>query len=69
MIRVVLAEDQALVLVLVLVRGALTALPEIAAELGLSEGAGRNGLSEAIGKLGAQNRIEAARVARNKGWL
>ncbi len=29
----------------------------------------RNYLSEAIGKLGAQNRIEAARIARAKGWL
>jgi hypothetical protein len=29
----------------------------------------RNYLSEAIGKLGAANRIEAARIARRKGWL
>ena len=26
-------------------------------------------LSEAISKLGAENRIEAARIAREKGWL
>ncbi len=42
---------------------------EIAAELGLSEGTVRNYLSEAISKLGAVNRIEAARIARQKGWL
>ncbi len=41
----------------------------IAADLGLSEGTVRNYLSEAIGKLGASNRVEAARVARQKGWL
>ena len=43
--------------------------PEIAATLGLSEGTVRNYLSEAIGKLGAGNRVEAARLAREKGWL
>jgi two-component system, NarL family, response regulator DesR len=42
---------------------------EIAAELHLSEGTVRNYLSEAIGKLGAGNRVEAARFAREKGWL
>lgn len=42
---------------------------EIAAELGLSEGTVRNYLFEAISKLGAQNRVEAARIAREKGWL
>jgi two-component system response regulator DesR len=42
---------------------------EIAALAHLSEGTVRNYLSEAIGKLGAANRIEAARLARNKGWL
>ncbi len=41
----------------------------IAASLGLSEGTVRNYLSEAIGKLGAQNRVEAARIARERGWL
>ena len=41
----------------------------IAARLGLSEGTVRNYLSEAIAKLGAANRVEAARVAREKGWL
>ncbi len=29
----------------------------------------RNYLSEAISKLGASNRVEAARLARTKGWL
>lgn len=42
---------------------------EIAAELHLSEGTVRNYLSEAIAKLGAANRIDAARIARSKGWL
>jgi len=42
---------------------------DIAGELGLSEGTVRNYLSEAISKLGAGNRIEAARIARSKGWL
>ena len=41
----------------------------IARRLALSEGTVRNYLSEAIGKLGAHNRIEAARLARQKGWL
>jgi two-component system, NarL family, response regulator DesR len=43
--------------------------PEIAARLGLSEGTVRNYLSDAISKLGAGNRVEAARLARQKGWL
>ena len=42
---------------------------EIAAQLGLSQGTVRNYLSEAIGKLGVGNRIEAHRLARQKGWL
>jgi two-component system response regulator DesR len=42
---------------------------EIAERLALSEGTVRNYLSESIGKLGAKNRIEAARLARQKGWL
>jgi two-component system response regulator DesR len=42
---------------------------EIAATLRLSEGTVRNYLSEAISKLGAGNRVEAARIARMKGWL
>lgn len=41
----------------------------IAAELHLSEGTVRNYLSEAISKLDATNRVEAARIARRKGWL
>jgi two-component system response regulator DesR len=41
----------------------------IASALSLSEGTVRNYLSEAIAKLGATNRIEAARSARDKGWL
>ena len=42
---------------------------EIAEKLELSEGTVRNYLSEAISKLGAKNRVEAARIARVKGWL
>lgn len=42
---------------------------DIAGKLRLSEGTVRNYLSEAISKLGAGNRIEAARIARMKGWL
>jgi two-component system response regulator DesR len=41
----------------------------IAGELHLSEGTVRNYLSEAIGKTGGTNRIEAARIARERGWL
>ena len=42
---------------------------DIAAQLNLSHGTVRNYLSEAIGKLGVTNRIEAYRLARQKGWL
>ena len=42
---------------------------EIAADLRLSEGTVRNYLSEAIAKLGATNRVDAARIARQRGWL
>jgi two-component system response regulator DesR len=41
----------------------------IAAELSLSEGTVRNYLSDAIAKMGAANRTEAARIARDRGWL
>ncbi|HET7301005.1 MAG TPA: response regulator transcription factor [Oleiagrimonas sp.] len=42
---------------------------DIASKLNLSHGTVRNYLSEAIGKLGVTNRIEAYRLARQKGWL
>jgi len=42
---------------------------DIAQQLHLSQGTVRNYLSEAIGKLGVGNRIEAYRLARQKGWL
>ena len=42
---------------------------DIAGTLHLSEGTVRNYLSEAINKLGAGNRVEAARIAREKGGL
>jgi len=44
-------------------------IAEIARALYLSEGTVRNYLSEAIGKLGAQNRVDAARIAEQRGWL
>jgi two-component system, NarL family, response regulator DesR len=42
---------------------------EVAERLHLSEGTVRNYLSAAIGKTGARNRLEALRVARERGWL
>jgi two-component system, NarL family, response regulator DesR len=44
-------------------------IADIAESLVLSEGTVRNYLSEAISKLDAANRVEAARIARQKGWL
>ncbi|NQY63167.1 MAG: response regulator transcription factor [Alteromonadaceae bacterium] len=42
---------------------------EIADLIFLSAGTVRNYLSEVTSKLGAKNRIEAARIAKQKGWL
>jgi len=42
---------------------------EIAAELHLSYGTVRNYLASAVTKLGARNRVDAARIAREAGWL
>jgi two-component system response regulator DesR len=42
---------------------------ELAAALHLSPGTTRNHLSAIMGKLGAHSRIEAIRVAEEKGWL
>src|SRR5579884_599073 len=44
-------------------------IAEIASTLFLSEGTVRNYLSVAIQKLGAHNRVEAAHIAEQKGWL
>jgi len=44
-------------------------IAEIAESLFLSEGTVRNYLSVAIQKLGARNRVEAAHIAEQKGWL
>ncbi|HLI06278.1 MAG TPA: response regulator transcription factor [Ktedonobacteraceae bacterium] len=44
-------------------------IAEIASSLFLSEGTVRNYLSVAIQKLGAHNRVEAAHIAEQKGWL
>ena len=41
----------------------------IAEQLGLAEGTVRNYMSSAITKVGGSNRIEAARIAREQGWL
>jgi two-component system response regulator DesR len=42
---------------------------DIAKTLHLSEGTVRNYLSEAVAKLGGRNKVDAARIARAKGWL
>ena len=42
---------------------------EIATRLSVSEGTVRNHLSAAMQKLGTHNRMEAARLAEQKGWL
>ncbi|WP_073458287.1 response regulator transcription factor [Pseudonocardia thermophila] len=42
---------------------------EIAARLHLAEGTVRNYLSTVIAKLGVRNRVEAARLATERGWL
>ncbi|GGB44588.1 response regulator transcription factor [Shewanella inventionis] len=42
---------------------------DIASKLFIAEGTVRNYLSEAISKLNASNRIDAARIAKQKGWL
>jgi two-component system response regulator DesR len=44
-------------------------ISEVAISLALSEGTVRNYLSEAIQKMGVRNRIEAARLAQERGWL
>jgi two-component system, NarL family, response regulator DesR len=44
-------------------------IAEMAQALFLSEGTVRNYLSEAISKLAARNRIDAARIAEDRGWL
>lgn len=44
-------------------------IAEIAARLHLSEGTVRNYLSSLVAKLGARNRIDALRIARDAHWL
>jgi two-component system response regulator DesR len=44
-------------------------ISELADKLQLSEGTVRNHLSSAMQKLNAHNRLEAARLAEQKGWL
>jgi two-component system, NarL family, response regulator DesR len=52
-------------------REAESGLPtgQIATRLSLSGATVRNYLSNAISKVGGHNRIDAARIARNAGWL
>jgi two-component system response regulator DesR len=45
------------------------ATEEIASRLSLSPATVRNYLSNGITKVGARNRIDAIRIARNAGWL
>ena len=54
--------------VLVAARGGAT-VADIARRLFLSEGTVRNYLSAAIAKTGVRNRVEAVRVADERGWL
>ena len=54
--------------VLVAARGGRT-VADIAGTLFLSEGTVRNYLSAAIAKTGVRNRVEAIRVADDRGWL
>ncbi|WP_363555037.1 response regulator transcription factor [Microbacterium sp. LWO12-1.2] len=44
-------------------------ISRIAAEVFLSAGTVRNHLSSAIGKTATENRAQAARAARDKGWI
>lgn len=46
-----------------------TSIAGIATQLYLSEGTVRNHISTAIQKLNVQNRMEAAQLAKQKGWL
>jgi two-component system response regulator DesR len=54
--------------VLVAARDGAT-VADIAARLFLSEGTVRNYLSAAITKTGVRNRVEAGRIAEERGWL
>jgi two-component system response regulator DesR len=45
------------------------ATADVAKRLWVSEGTVRNKISEVLGKLGARNRAEAVRIARERGWL
>ncbi len=42
---------------------------EIASRLHLSQGTVRNYLSSMVAKLGARNRIDALRIAREANWI
>ncbi|MEU8552115.1 response regulator transcription factor [Streptomyces roseoverticillatus] len=44
-------------------------VPEIAARMHLSQGTVRNYLSSMVAKMGARNRIDALRIARDSRWI
>ncbi|MER6301788.1 response regulator transcription factor [Kitasatospora sp. NPDC001539] len=44
-------------------------VPEIAARMHLSEGTVRNYLASMVAKMGARNRIDALRIARESRWI
>jgi two-component system response regulator DesR len=44
-------------------------ITDVAAQLCFSEGTVRNHISTAIQKLNVHNRMEAAHVAKERGWL
>jgi two-component system response regulator DesR len=46
-----------------------SSISDIAGALFLSESTVRNYLSAAIGKTGTRNKVEAALLARERGWL
>ena len=54
---------------MVVVASSGAGIAEIATTLFLSSGTVRNYLSLAIQKLDARNRFEAARLAKEKGWI
>ena len=64
--RSVLSEREADVLRATLPGGSIRHISE---ELGLSQGTVRNHISSAMAKVGADNRYEASRIARDCGWL
>lgn len=70
MIRVVVAEDMRILREALVRLTASGAEPrDIARQLSLSYGTGRNYLASAVTKLNARNRLDAIRLAAEAGWL